>query len=41
MTLLLNEAEDRFVLIGLDPRSNIHTLGKAITSTDPNTFYIS
>lgn len=41
MALLLNEAEDRFVLIGLDPRSNIHTLGKAITSTDPNTFYIS
>lgn len=41
IALLLDETEDRFALIGLDPRSSIHTLGKAVASIDPQTFYVS
>lgn len=40
MALVLEEEEDSFLLIGLDPRSPVHTLGRAETPADPDTFYI-
>jgi len=40
MALVLIEAEDRFLLIGLDPRSPVQTLGQAETPADPDLFYI-
>ncbi len=40
MALVLEEAEDSFLLIGLDPRSHVETLGQAETPADPDLFYI-
>ncbi|PIV87991.1 MAG: CRISPR-associated protein Cas2 [Hydrogenophilales bacterium CG17_big_fil_post_rev_8_21_14_2_50_63_12] len=40
MALVLIEAEDSFLLIGLDPRSPVQTLGQAETPADPDLFYI-
>lgn len=40
MALVLEEGEDRFLLIGLDPRAHVRTLGKAAPPVDPDTFYI-
>ncbi|MBU1664743.1 MAG: CRISPR-associated endonuclease Cas2 [Gammaproteobacteria bacterium] len=40
MALVLEEGEDSFLLIGLDPRSPVQTLGQAETPADPDLFYI-
>jgi len=40
MALVLEEDTDSFLLIGLDPRSRVHALGKAEVPADPDTFYI-
>ncbi len=40
MAHVLEESEDRFLLISLDPRTQVQTLGKAIRPADPNYFYI-
>lgn len=40
MALALDENQDSFLLIGLDPRSRVQTLGVAETPSDPETFYI-
>lgn len=40
MALVLDEDADSFLLIGLDPRAQVHTLGRAATPADPDTFYI-
>lgn len=40
MALVLEEDEDSFLLIGLDPRSRVETLGTAETPADPDLFYI-
>lgn len=40
MALLLNEEEDSFLLIALDPRSRVYTLGRAIEPADPAHFYL-
>ncbi len=40
MALILEESEDRFLLIGLDPRSPVQTLGLAKNPADPDLFYI-
>lgn len=40
MALVLEEAEDSFLLIGLDPRSRVHTLGRAVAPADPDAFYL-
>lgn len=40
MALILEESEDRFLLISLDPRAQVHALGKAIKPADPDYFYI-
>ena len=40
MALVLEEAQDSFFLIGLDPRSPVHVLGQAEAPADPDTFYI-
>lgn len=37
---LLDPFEDRFVLLRLDPRGKIRTLGKAVKPTDPPWFYV-
>jgi CRISPR-associated protein Cas2 len=37
---LLKLDEDRFLLLKLDPRNRVLTLGKAITPADPDYFYI-
>jgi CRISPR-associated protein Cas2 len=37
---LLKLDEDRFLLLKLDPRSRVLTLGKAITPADPDYFYV-
>ena len=36
----LNDEEDRFVLVRLDPRSRVSTLGIAVTPADPDFFYV-
>ena len=41
MALVLEEQEDNFLLIGLDPRSRVYTLGIAEAPADPNFFYIA
>lgn len=38
--LLLDEDEDRFLLLRLDPRAKVITLGRATTPADPDHFYI-
>lgn len=40
LSYLLNMDEDRFLLISLDPRSNISTLGKAIKPLAEDFFYV-
>ena len=40
MRALLDAATDRFMLIQLDPRSRVHTLGKAVAPADPDFFYV-
>jgi CRISPR-associated protein Cas2 len=37
---VIDEDEDRFFLIRLDPRSKVRTLGKAIKPEDPPWFYV-
>ena len=41
MQALLDLATDRFLLLRLDPRSRVHTLGKAVQPVDPDFFYIA
>jgi CRISPR-associated protein Cas2 len=40
ISLVLDMAADRFLLLGLDPRSPPHTLGIAASPADPGFFYI-
>lgn len=40
MALLLNEAEDRFFLLRLDPRARAYALGVASQPADPDYFYV-
>ncbi|AGX86927.1 CRISPR-associated protein Cas2 [Candidatus Symbiobacter mobilis] len=40
MALLLDPEEDRFLLLRLDPRSHVYTLGKAMQPADPDYFYV-
>lgn len=40
MTILLQLETDRFLLLRLDPRSRVHTLGKAVAPSDPDYFYV-
>lgn len=41
MNTMLDLATDRFLLLRLDPRSRVHTLGKAVQPADPDYFYIA
>ena len=41
MRHLLNLSTDRFLLLRLDPRSRVHTLGKAVPPADPDFFYVA
>ena len=40
MAVLMDLATDRFLLLRLDPRSRVHTLGKAVQPSDPDYFYV-
>lgn len=40
MGVLLDLSTDRFLLLKLDPRSRVYTLGKAIEPADPDYFYV-
>lgn len=40
MAMILDEEEDRFLLLRLDPRARVHTLGKAHEPSDPDLFYL-
>jgi len=40
MKQTLEESEDRFLLVGLDPRSRVYTLGVAREPVDPPFFYV-
>jgi len=40
MALVLDEEEDSFLLIGLDPRSRVYTLGRATAPVEPDAFYL-
>jgi CRISPR-associated protein Cas2 len=40
MGVLMDLETDRFMLLRLDPRSRVHTLGKAVTPSDPDFFYV-
>lgn len=40
MLTVLDEAQDRFVLLRLDPRAKVYTLGKAVKPKDPAYFYV-
>lgn len=40
MAGLIDKATDRFLLLKLDPRSRVHTLGKAVAPADPDYFYV-
>jgi len=37
---VLDPDEDRFVLLRLDPRGKVRTLGKAVKPVDPPWFYV-
>jgi CRISPR-associated protein Cas2 len=39
MALVLDESEDRFFLLRLDPRSRVHTLGVGVEPADDPYFY--
>lgn len=41
MALVLEEEEDSFLLIGLDPRSRVYTLGRAVAPSDAEVFYLA
>jgi len=41
MRALLDLATDRFLLLRLDPRSRVHTLGRAVQPVDPDYFYVA
>ena len=41
MRELLDLATDRFLLLRLDPRNRIHTLGRAVQPANPDFFYIA
>lgn len=40
MALILNEEEDRFFLLRLDPRARCYALGVARRPADPDYFYV-
>jgi len=40
LAVILNEDTDRFLLLRLDPRCRVHTIGKTITPVDPELFYL-
>lgn len=40
MACLLEEQEDSFLLIRLDPRQVVHTLGLGVAPSDPDWFYL-
>lgn len=40
MALILNEATDRFLLLRLDPRARVRTLGAGMPPADPAYFYV-
>ena len=40
MSVLMNLNTDRFLLLRLDPRSRVHTLGKAVAPSDRDYFYV-
>ena len=40
MGVLMDMDTDRFLLLRLDPRSRVHTLGKAVAPSDPDYFYV-
>lgn len=40
MSLILDEAEDRFFLLRLDPRARCYALGVATPAVDPPYFYL-
>ena len=40
MSALMDMETDRFLLLRLDPRSRVHTLGKALAPSDPDYFYV-
>ena len=40
MRALLDLSTDRFLMLRLDPRSRVHTLGKAVQPADPDYFYV-
>ncbi len=40
MDALIDKASDRFLLLRLDPRQQVFTLGLAIEPSDPDYFYI-
>lgn len=40
MSVLLNLSTDRFLLLKLDPRGAVFTLGKAVMPADPSFFYV-
>ena len=40
MMLVLDKSEDRFLLLRLDARCRIHTLGVADKPADPDYFYV-
>lgn len=37
---ILDRSEDRFLLVRLDPRSRVSTLGIAVKPADPDFFYV-
>jgi CRISPR-associated protein Cas2 len=39
VALVLDETEDRFFLLRLDPRSRVHTLGVGVEPADDTYFY--
>jgi len=41
MAALVEQHEDSFLLIALDPRSQVYTLGIAVQPVDPDYFYIA
>ncbi len=41
IALVLDEAEDSFLLIGLDPRARVYTLGRAVAPGDADLFYLA
>lgn len=40
MDALIDKNTDRFLLLKLDPRSRVHTLGRAVAPADPDYFYV-